>query len=882
MRKSDASSSFPGWFRFILALIFFGSGLIQAQSTTGSIAGTIRDTTGGVVPGVEVVAIHPHTRVSYTAVSGESGFYEVLRLPPGLYEIRAQFPGFQTFVARNITVQVRETPHVDITLEVGDISQSITVEGATGRAESRKAEMGKVVTRSQVVDLPLERRDSALGLARLQPGVVLNYPGTVSEANFSVNGQRGQNNNFLLEGGNNNDLAANFITSNPNVEALQEFKVQASTYDAEFGRNSGAQINAVIRSGSNEVHGNVYAFHRNDALGARSFFAPEPEKLIRNQFGFTLGGPVIKNKFFLFGSYEGFRERSDEALTDALVPSQAVRDGNVGDLLSPDGRDLLDPDGDGRIEVSPLSKTLLDRFVPLPTGPVDPATGLGQLSQLVRKFENRDQFIIKGDIQIRDNNHLSITYLFDDFERFHPIAFLNPPYSVPGFGDFGTERTQNAILQNTHTFSPTAINHLRFAYNRDKNLSVIPENTDDPASLGFTGIVPKNGATASVPNIDISGEFFMGSSFAGPQSRGDDTFDLSDTASWIRGDHSLQSGFGWSHFNQDAFFDFANNGLFVFAGIFGTPTVDFLAGTPLLYLQGGLPDLRFRQNSFARFVNDNWRVSDRLTVNLGLRYELFLPAYETQDQIGTVDFIGNKEVGDAQSQRFPDAPPGLLFPGDPGIPRSTTETDYSNFAPRIGLAYDLTGDSRMTLRAGYGIYYNLLNLEPHLNFLFGQPFGLQTTLGPAVGGGGFVGGPFGGFVGGPQHFAAPFSGQTNPFPPSGEFLPPAELSVLGPRVQTPYSHQFSLSYQWEVAQQYLLEIAYVGSTGIHLLLADRYNLIPYSRNSDNTIDILDSAPGNPNILQNQFLQDTAANSSYHSLQMSLNRRFSNGLGLLGS
>ena len=411
---------------------------------------------------------------------------------------------------------------------------------------------------------------------------------------------------------------------------------------------------------------------------------------------------------------------------------------------------------------------------------------------------------------------------------------------------------------------------------------MIPENTDDPASLGFTGIVPKNGATASVPHIDIDGEFSIGSSFGGPQSRGDDTFDLSDTASWIRGDHSVQFGFGWSHFNQDAFFDFANSGLFVFAGIFGTPTVDFLAGTPLLYLQAGLPELHFRQNSFAWFVNDNWRVSDRLTVNLGLRYELFLPAYETQDQIGTVDFIGNKEVGDAQSQRFSDAPPGLLFPGDPGIPRSTTETDYSNFAPRIGLAYDLTGDSRMTLRAGYGIYYNLLNLEPQLNFLFGQPFGLQTTLGPAVGGGAFVGGPFGGFVGGPQHFGAPFSGQTNPFPPSGEFVPPAELSVLGPRVQTPYSHQFSLSYQWEVVPQYLLEIAYVGSTGVHLLLADRYNLIPYSRRPDNTIDILDSAPGNTNILQNQFLQDTAANSSYHSLQMSLNRRFSNGLGLLGS
>ena len=363
MRNSDTRSRFPGSFPFILALMFFGSSLIQAQTTTGSIAGTVRDATGGVVPGVEVVATHTYTRVSHTAVSGESGFYEVLRLPPGPYEVRAQFPGFQTFVARNITVQVRETPHVNITLEVGDISQAITVEGATGRAESRKAEMGKVITRSEVVDLPLDGRN-ALELARLQPGVVPDYPGTVSGANFSVNGQRGQNNNFLLEGGNNNDLAGNFITSNPNVEALQEFKIQASTYDAEFGRNSGAQINAVIRSGSNEVHGNVYAFHRNDALDARSFFAPETEKLIRNQFGFTLGGPVIKDKFFLFGSYEGLRTRQEAALTDASVPYQTVRDGNVGDLLNQDGRDLLDPDGDGRIEVNPFPRlSWIDSFL---------------------------------------------------------------------------------------------------------------------------------------------------------------------------------------------------------------------------------------------------------------------------------------------------------------------------------------------------------------------------------------------------------------------------------------------------------------------------------------------------------------------------------------
>ncbi|MDA2926283.1 carboxypeptidase regulatory-like domain-containing protein [Acidobacteria bacterium AH-259-G07] len=847
----------------------------------------MRDATGAVIPGAEVTVTEVNTGMSRSTVSHDSGFYEILQLAPGTYEVKGELEGFRTFVASGVTLQIREAVRVDIKLELGEITETVIVEGATSTVDTQKAEVGKVVDNKDIIDLPLNGRN-ALQLALLQPGVIPPEPGAVSGSNFSVNGQRGQNNNFLLEGGNNNDLAANFPTSNANVEALQEFKVQASCYDAEFGRNSGAQINQVIRSGTNEIHGNVYEFHRNNVLDARSFFLSEREKLIQNQFGFTLGGPVIRDKFFLFGSYEGFRRRQEEAITDPFVPSQEVRNGNVAGLLSGLGAAVLDPDGDGMIEVHPIAKTLLDRFVPLPTGAVDASTGLGQLKAAVGEFNDSDQFIIKGNYELRDNNSLAVTYLFDDGEDFDASAFGNPANTVPGFGDFGASRTQNAIINDVHTFAPNLINNFRFAYNRLSLFSVIPENTTAPSELGFDGILPNNAAFQSTPNIRVSGAFSLGGSIQGPQGRGDDTYDLGDTLIWVKGDHSLKFGFNWTHFNQDQIFNFTNSGVHLFAPVLGQDTalVDFLAGFSVFYLQTALPDLHFRQNTLSWFASDSWRLTNRLSMNLGLRYELFFPTFDTQDKIGSVDFIGNGQIGTTQSTRFPNAPPGLLFPGDAGIPRSTTETDKVNLAPRIGLAYDLTGDGRMALRAGYGIYYNVIQTELQLQFLVAQPFGLQATVGPLAGGAlPFAGGLFGGLIGGPQHFGAPFDGQTSPFPftsPANDFFLPIDFTVINNRQNIPYSHQYSLSYQWEFLKDYLLEVAYVGSTGINLLYRNLINFIPFQRNPDNSIDILGDAPPNENFGPNLTTQETGANSVYNSLQASLNKRFGNGLGLLAS
>ncbi len=866
----------------LLLAVSLAAGVASAQTTTGSIVGNLKDPSGALIPGAEVTAIETSTGVKRETISDDSGHFDLRQLPSGVYEVSIELPGFQKFVARRVRVQVRDTVRLDVTLQLGSPDIELIVDSAAARVDTQKSELGKVVSNKDIIDLPLNGRN-ALQLAALQPGVMPPEPGAVSVSNFSVNGQRGQNNNFLLEGGNNNDLAANFPTSNPNVEALQEFKVQSSSYDAEFGRNSGAQINAVIRTGGNQIHGTVYEFHRNDALDARNFFLPETEKLIRNQFGASAGGPIIKDKMFWFFSYEGRRDRTEAALTDALVPGAELRAGNVAGLLNDDGQEILDPDGDGRIEVNPISQRILDQFVPLPTGPVDPATGLGQLSSAVPELDDNDQYIAKGNYLFDGGHELSVVYLLNDNEQFDALAFGNPSSTVPGFGAGGSSRAQNAIISYFHNFSPTLLNNARFAYNRFSLFSVLPENGTDPNSLGFDGVAVQNGNFLSLPLSQVSGSFAVGASIQGPQGRGDDTFEVSDTVTWVRGDHSFKFGFNWTHFNQDQLFNFSNNGRHLFVGILGTPVVDFLAGASRQWLQGALPDLHFRQNSFSLFFNDEWRFNNRLSLNLGLRYEHFAPTTETGNKIGSVDFIGDRQIGMAQSEIFPNAPAGLLFPGDPGVERSTTATDNLNLAPRIGFAYDLTGDGRLALRGGYGIYYNTINTELQLQFLLTQPFGILSLVG--AGGSNFAGGLLGGAISTPEQFAAPFLGQTNPFPfqsPNDSFFAPVDVTLIEPELTTPYSQQYSLSLQWEFIKDFVFEAAYVGSTGRNLLFRNLLNVVPFERNADNTVNVVGEGPLNPNINRNVTVQEASADSVYNSLQLSVNRRFSSGLGFLAS
>lgn len=883
--KNAAANRFLFRAGVYVSLLLLTAGLpLWGQTQTGSISGTVTDPSGAVIPGVQLTLTDAERGTVRTAVSDDGGRYQFLRLPSSTYDLRAELTGFRTFLAENIRLQVRDEFTVDVTLEIGEITEVVTVSGAASVVNLRQAEVGKVVQNKDIIDLPLNGRN-ALQLAQLQPGVMPPEPGAVSTSNFSVNGQRGQNNNFLLEGGNNNDLAANFPTTNPNVDALQEFKVQASTYDAEFGRNSGAQINIVLKSGTNEVHGTLFEFHRNDNFDSRDFFSADKEFRVRNTFGFNLGGPVIKDKFFLFGSFEEFRDRSAESITDPLVPSADLRNGIVGDLLNDNGRAVLDPDGDGVIAVNPISRTLLDRFVPLPNGPVDPETGLGQLTSNPGSKTDRTQFNIKANYELTDSNSLAVTYIWTDNDAFDPTAFGNPSNTVAGFGAGTDSRTQNAIINDTHTFGSDKINNFRFAYNRLFLFGVVPENMTPPSELGFEGVNPNNANVASVPNVRVAGAFSVGSSIQGPQGRGDDTFEVYDSFNWIRGDHSMKFGFGWTHFNQDQLFVFANSALFSFNGVLGDPIVDFLSGDALFVQQTGLPDLHFRQNSFEGFFNDNWRLTDRLSVNLGLRVGWFLPTFETDDKVSTVDPIGNRQIGTRQSQVFPNAPPGFLFPGDSGIPRSTTSTDKLNLGPRIGFAYDLTGDGKLALRGGYGIYYNIINTELQLQFLVTQPFGLQQVLGPLIGGSPCPGGALGGQL---CDFSKPF-GDNNPFPfvsPASEFVLPISATFLGPDLKIPYSHQYSLSLQWEVIRDYLFEIAYVGSTGQNLLNRNQINIQPFRRNPDNSITVGAENSINPNFNSNfnsnLTVQETAFNSHFNSLQLSLNKRFDAGLGFLVS
>lgn len=845
--KSTVKLSFSTALLLLLPLV----SSIGAQTHRASLRGTVTDATEKPVAGVTINLTRQGTNATRAVVSDSDGRYVIAQLPPGSYRLQVESAGYKRY-AQSVELLVNQEQRIDVALAVGELSEEVVIvddAGGAGLLKKDQASLGTVIENRKVEGLPLDGRNF-FELSLLVPGAVPAAQGSAGSVRgdfaFSVNGAREDSNNFLLDGVYNVDPKLNTFGVRPPVDAIREFETLTSTYDAAFGRSAGAQINVVLKSGTNDLHGALYEFHRNGALDARNYFAPAGEsapKYIRNQFGFALGGPIIRNRTFFFADYEGTRAR--EGITRVTnVPTLAERAGDFSQSLFGVPLDPFtqQPFPNGVIPSERLSAVgrAIAALYPAPNR----STSFQNFVSSPTQRDRNDHFDVRVDHSLGDASTLVFRYSFGNRELREP--FTGPGFAVvPGYGDDVTRRSQNAMIGETHVFSPAFVNDLRFAFGRvasavrqeNQGTSInrqvgLPELSSNPRDFGLSFIT-------------VTGFSPLGHEGNNPQNSVANTFQLLDTATYARSNHLLKFGADIRAVQQNAFRDVESRGRLQFspfAQISGNALADLLLGFPLV--TGGARvdnSQHLRTESYNFFLNDSVRLTPRFTLSAGLRYEYNSPAVDAADRANIYD----------------PATRALIPVGTQGVPRSGYNADKNNFAPRVGAAWTLGATGETVLRAGYGVYYDQSPLAPGEALYFNAPYfdfnlffsipGLPLTL-------------------------------DNPFP--GFFPVPLPDSALAIQrdLRTPYMQHWNANVQRQLGRSRVLELAYVGSKGTKLLSARDINQPQPS--------VL--PPGLPFVprpvprFDDINMLESRASSSYHSLQARFEQRLDFGLGLLGS
>ena len=872
--------------------------LLPAQSTGGRILGRLADPTGAILANVKVTLTNEATGVSTTTTSNGNGDYVFPQVAVGTYRMEFDLTGFKKNVQRGVSVDLNQVVTLNSVLQVGQAQETVDVTSEAPMVDTTSTQLGAVMDSKQVSELPLNSRDT-YQLLQLQPGVQgvggsdLFYGSNTAGA-VSVNGGRGRSNNFSVNGGDGNDLFVNGPAIQPSPDSISEFRVLSNTFDAEYGRNSGAVINVVTKSGTNQWHGSVYEFFRNKVLDSKGYIDPAVPDNKQNQFGGTLGGAIKKDRTFFFASYEGRRVVQGIVGDPTVVPTAAERNGDFSagaPFAGSVGTDAFASILNARCGLGiplpssspnptllqystifpnnqiptacfdPVAANLMSQYVPCPNADPTCSNPSGSVNPLFQSIPNSyqhgNQFTLKVDHHINNQQNLSVYYYFNDSYEADPFTKFQAEFTnlLPGFGDLNKTRSQQINISHTWTLSPSIVNEARITYFREgQGTFLTPQNhhlvinscTGAAVPYCFTGTTdtpgviipnPKIGVTPGlgaqhegVPDISVAGGFSIGNDFEGELPQIGNTYQFSDNLTKVQGNHTMKFGID---FRNQRFFQtlyFSPQGDYTYSG--GGPNdfvssdlfPNYLMGLPDTDLMGSTNSEDVRGNAFYVFAQDSWKVKPNLTLNYGLRWEYNQPFYDAGGRYQTFRPGQTSTVYDCSVTPVGNCPVGLVVPGDPGVPKGLTQPYYKSFAPRIGIAWDPRKDGKTTIRGGYGIFYNPIEqlvleqfqAEPPFGGsttisegFFATPFALQSCQVPChVGGPGVLPNPFGSILDPPHR--VPFDWSI--------FRPILMFGELQPKLRSQYTEQFNFGIEHAVFKNTVLSVGYVGSQG-HRLLA---------------------------------------------------------------
>jgi Carboxypeptidase regulatory-like domain len=948
----DGNPGFQNLNRALLSIfmVVVSVSFALAQGTRGTIRGTVTDPNGAVVVGANVRLIDTaRNQEVRTVQSNQDGSYQFLEIEPATYSIIITASGFNETRLTDVKVEPNRNLQLDAALAIGGGTTDVTVTGTQELLDKETPTLGTTIDRQRVQDLPLNGRN-VLDLALLQPGVTPANNNTTATfgagSGIRVNGNRGVENNLQLDGSNNNEVAiGSRVGAMPRPDAVEEFRLLTSNFEAEFGRNSGSVINVVTRSGGSEYHGNARIYYRPTFLSAARFFDQalpnaKPKRgtsdfrriFERKEFGGNIGGPIKfphfgeggpswidSKKLFFFVDYERRAQLLGNSNVLTGLPTPAELRGDFSRYrLRADGTPtpLIDPATGKQFpgnqvptaRFSPIAQYYLKYF------PTTDSTGAASVGA---NQTTNDHFLTsRVDYIATDKQSVNLTFNFFNDEVNDPFAFGGS--SLPGFGSLNKDRTYNVVARHNYTFSPKLVNSLLLGYARNNQPGVVPQNSDTPQSIGFTANFVANQQNAGPPRITLGSRgIILGNTIQGPQSRVTSNFQVQDSVSYATGNHRFKFGVDGTQYLQDQTFLFVNQGILNFSRLTGPNTTgddfaDFLLGSTPNSIQFGANGLRdYRQFGGAAFAQDTWRVSDGLTLSLGLRYEYTAPltdkfnrvAYYRPGAVSQLLTSGQLKSFEGQPITVPAggrAPVGLVFVGDPDpvlggkVPAGGVAKDLNNFAPRVGFAWTpkftdgilrtLVGEDRQTvIRAGFGVYYGAIIGDTALQQLSAPGFnGTNAFFSPACG---TLANPFG-----PDPFPAynpnPCTQRSNPFTanqlnisaPLSQFSQP-----IDPHIRTPYTYQYNLTLQRGFARDYVVTVSYVGNRSKKLYAREAINpalgtFLPAPAGYP--------APSTTNYNLRRVNLDlpfgvtqltSGANSYYDALEIDLQKRMSQGL-----